>query len=327
MRGVLPGICSLVLCSTSLAEQPVPLVLEAKIPLDDVRGRIDHLAIDVIHERLFVAALGNNTVEVVDLAARKVTRTLAGLHEPQGVAYSPRAQTLYVANGGDGSLRAFRGPELTPAGGIALGEDADNVRIDEDQQQIYVGYGSGALAVIDQSTYRKVAAIPLAAHPESFQLEKSGPRIFANVPDAGEIAIMDRRTNKQTGSWPTKDLRANFPLALDEPNKRVLTVFRRPATIALFNLESGADMGRIGTCGDADDIFVDDKRGYVYVSCGEGFIDVLADRNSSLTRVARLKTIAGARTALFSPELGRLFLAARAAAGEQAAIWVFRASE
>jgi DNA-binding beta-propeller fold protein YncE len=311
----------------SFAAQRAPLALEAKISLGDVRGRIDHLAIDVARHRLFVAALGNNTVEVVDLANRKVARSLTGFDEPQGVAYSARTATLYVANGGDGSVRAFRGAELTPAGSVELGEDADNVRIAEERQQLYVGYGAGALAVIDQATYRKVADIPLRGHPESFQLEKAGPRIFVNVPDAGEIAVVDRRTNRQIAGWPTQDLRANYPLALDESGKQVLAAFRRPATLAIFNMTDGAKVSQASICSDADDVFVDDKRRLVYVSCGEGFVDVLASRDNRYARIARVETVAGARTALFSPELSRLFVAARASADEPATIWVFRAAD
>jgi YVTN family beta-propeller protein len=327
MRPASLGICSLVLCSLSFAEQGAPLVLETKIPLGDVQGRIDHLAVDAEGQRLFVAALGNNTVEVVDLAKRKAARTLTGFDEPQGVAYSPTIRTLYVANGGDGSVHIFRGDELTPAGRIKLGADADNVRVDPTGRRIYVGYGDGALAVIDQSTHQKIADIPLKGHPESFQLEKSGSRIFVNVPDAGEIAIVDRPANRQIAGWPTRELHANYPMALDEANQRVLAVFRRPAVLAIYTFADGAEKARIPTCGDADDVFVDEKRGYVYVSCGEGFIDILARRDETYARAARVKTVPGARTALFSPDLGRLFLAARARASEPEAVWVFRVSE
>ena len=308
------------------AAEDSPLTLETRIALPDVKGRIDHLAIDVAHQKLFVAALGNDTVEVIDLASAKRSRSLTGFTEPQGVAYSPGTDTLYVANGGDGSLRTYRGASLNPSARIELGGDADNVRIDSQQQRIYVGHGNGALAVIDQKTNQKLLDIPLEAHPESFQLEHSGSRIFVNVPDAGEIAVVDRRTSKQIASWPTKDLRSGYPLALDEPNKRVLAVFRRPAVLAAFDMDSGRETFRSTTCGDADDVFVDGKAGLIYVSCGEGFIDVLAAASGGLERRARVTTVKGARTSWFSPDTRRLYVAARAAE-EPAAIWIFRAPE
>src|SRR5262245_57836307 len=213
MRAVTLGMCAVVLWAASAGAEQPPLILEAKISLGQVRGRIDHLAVDTKGRRLFVAALGNDTVEVVDLAARKVVQSIHGLKEPQGVAYDPAEDVLYVANGGDGSLRMFRGSQLSPAGRIEVGADADNVRIDAVDRRVYVGYGEGALAVMDQSTHRKVADILLKGHPESFQLEESGARAFVNVPDAGEIAVADRKSGKQVAAWPTKNLHANYPMA------------------------------------------------------------------------------------------------------------------
>src|SRR5437764_1284549 len=168
-----------------------PLVLEAKIPLGDVRGRIDHLGIDLKRQRLFVAELGNNSLGVVDLAAGKVLRTIAGLSEPQGVAYVPATDSVYVANGGDGSVRIMRGEDLGPSGRLDLGDDADNVRVDEQRNRVLVGYGKGALAVIDPATRTKVGDIRLKAHPEGFQIDETGGRVFVNVPDAGAIEIVD----------------------------------------------------------------------------------------------------------------------------------------
>src|SRR5262249_52209738 len=125
------------------------LQIETKIPLGNVRGRIDHMAADVDRRRLFVAELGNNTVGVVDSGQSKVLQVLDGLKEPQGVGYLPSTDTLYVANGGDGSLRLYQGPSYTKNGRIDFGNDADNVRVDQSRQHVVVGYGDGALAVID----------------------------------------------------------------------------------------------------------------------------------------------------------------------------------
>jgi len=133
------------------------LQLEAKIPLGSVRGRIDHLAIDLARRRLFIAELGNNSVAVVDLQRRQVTQTLTGLAEPQGVGYLPSSDTLYVASAGDGTVRLFEGASLKPGFSIPLGEDADNVRVDDAAHRVFVGYGSGALAVIDAMSRAKTA--------------------------------------------------------------------------------------------------------------------------------------------------------------------------
>ncbi|HEX3913292.1 MAG TPA: YncE family protein [Steroidobacteraceae bacterium] len=298
--------------------------LEAKISLGDVHGRIDHLAIDLKRQRLYVAELGNDSVGVVDLKERKTLRTLTGLKEPQGIGYVPSTDTLYVANAGDGSVRLFRGENLMPFGQIALGADADNIRVDDAAHRVFVGYGDGAIAVIDTQSQRKIADIPLGAHPESFQLDRSSPHIFVNVPDAREIATVDRMTDKRVTRWPTENFSGNFPLALDEPHQRIISVFRHPAKVAAFRMQDGGLLTAVDTCGDSDDVFVDEKRKRIYVSCGEGSIDVLANQGESYISVGRIPTASGARTSLFIPGIDRLALAVRATGATPAAIWIFR---
>jgi DNA-binding beta-propeller fold protein YncE len=317
------ALCALGWAVLGSTAERAALVLEAKIPLGDVKGRIDHLAIDVAHRRLFIAELGNNTIGVVDIDGRKIVRRLEGFDEPQGVAYVPETETLYVANGGNGVLSALRGVQLEFAGKLALDEDADNIRIDRDRGHIYVGAGSGNLTIIDAAAFKKVGEIDLKGHPESFQLD-DGSRIYVNVPDAKEVAVVDRNTKKQIASWPTAALRSNYPMVLDSSRKRVLVAFRQPATLVSFDAASGMVQGRSEICGDADDVFVDARRGRIYVACGQGVIDVLTNHNDHATLVSRIDTSTGARTALFSPDLDRLFVAARATADEGAAVWVFR---
>jgi YVTN family beta-propeller protein len=307
--------------------QPVettPLQLEAKIPLGNVRGRIDHMALDLKRQRLFVAELGNDSVGIVDLANRKLIRTITGLKEPQGVGYDASTDMLYVANAGDGSVRLFEGVDYAAGGRIELGSDADNIRVDAAANRIFVGYGSGALAVIDPSTRGKVGDIPVKAHPEAFQIDPDTSQIFVNVPDARGIAVVDRVSQKQIGKWPIPDHGANFPMALDPVRRQVLVIFRSPAELGVFSMTGGKLIATADTCGDADDLFVDAKRGRVYVSCGSGFLDVFETQGATYRRTARIPTVSGARTSLFVPELDRLLVAVRAGSEEPAAIWVFR---
>ncbi len=303
-----------------------PLVLEAKIPLGEVSGRIDHLAIDVKRQRLFVAELGNDTLGVVDLAAGKVPRTVGGLKEPQGVAYVDFADSIYVANAGDGSVRVLRGDDLVPIGRIELGDDADNIRVDAQHSHVLVGYGKGALAVIDPGSRTKTADLRLKGHPEGFQIDETGTQVFVNVPDAREIEVVDL-ASEANRSLPTEDLRSNFPMAIDRDAHRVLVVFRSPATLMALSSQDGRVAAKLETCGDADDVFVDAKRRRVYVSCGEGVVDVLEQREAGYGRLARVPTVSGARTSLFVPEFDRLYVAARAQPNEPAAIWVFQPAQ
>ena len=300
-------------------------MLEAKIPLGEVSGRIDHLGIDVARRRLFVAEFGNNSLGVVDLPASKVARTIAGMSEPQGVAYVPFADSVYVANRGDGSVRILRGEDVAPVGRIDLGSDADNVRVDPNHRRVVVGYGNGALAVIDPTTRTKTEELRLKAHPEGFQIDETGTQAFVNVPDAGDIEVVDlvAGTNR---SLPMRGARSNFPMAIDAEGHRVLVVFRSPPTMMAVAIPKGSIATEVETCGDADDVFVDRQRHRVYVSCGEGVVDVFEQDQAGYRRLARVPTVVGARTSLFVPDLDRLFLAARARSSEPAAVWVLRPS-
>ena len=309
--------------ATSAQTASPPLVLEAKIPLGQVSGRIDHLGIDVKRQRLLVAELGNNSLGVVDLAAGKVLRRISSLREPQGVVYVPSSDSVFVANAGDGSVRVLRGEDLTPIGQIDLGDDADNVRVDAVRNRVLVGYGKGALAVIDPAGLSKTADIRLKAHPEGFQIDETGTQVFANVPDAHEIVVVDLATGS-TQSLPTQGAGSNFPMAIDGEAHRLLVVFRSPPTLMAFSSQNGHVAAKVETCGDADDVFFDRKRRRVYVSCGAGAVDVLEPDEQGYRRLARVPTVSGARTSLFVPELDRLFVAGRAGSNEPAAIWVFR---
>jgi YVTN family beta-propeller protein len=302
----------------------LPLQLESKIPLGDVRGRIDHMAIDLPRQRLFVAELGNDSVGIVDLKNRKLIHTIGGLSEPQGVGYVLSMETLYVANARDGSVRAFLGADYAAAGKIDLDDDADNIRVDTSTNQVIVGYGKGGLAVIDAKAFRKIADISLGAHPESFQLDPGSNQIFVNLPDAHAIAVVDRQTGKRTATWLMTIAGGNFPMALYPNAGHVLTIFRSPAKLGVFSIKDGALLASPDICGDADDLFVDAKRNRLYISCGDGFLDVLDAEGNAYKRVAHIPTVRGARTSLFVPELDRLLLAVRAESGEPASIWVFR---
>jgi DNA-binding beta-propeller fold protein YncE len=319
-------LLGLALLASSLGEaaKPPPLQLETKIALGKVSGRIDHMAMDLGRQRLFVAELGNNTVGVVDVKEGRLLKTIAGPKEPQGVGYEPSTDTLFVADAGDGAVLLFEGPKLAPAGRIELGDDADNIRIDADHGRVIVGYGNGSLAMIDPKSRAKTGSVTLDGHPESFQLDGTGERIFVNVPSGRHVAVIEGAARATSAKWRLGDAGANFPMAVDQEASRLVVVTRSPAKLLAFGLSDGSLAAKTDSCGDADDIFVDPKRHRVYVSCGEGFIDVFEPRDGGYEKVAQIRTASGARTSFFSPELDGLFLAVRASGGEPAAIWVFR---
>ena len=323
-RTIALGLAGLALAGGTASAQSAdkgPLQLEAKILLGDVRGRIDHMAVDLKRQRLFVAELGNDSVGVVDLANHSVIRTIVGLNEPQGVGYEASTDTLFVANAQDGSVRLFEGNEYNATGRIELGSDADNVRIDTAAGHVVIGYGAGGLAVFDPSTRSKLQNAPLEAHPESFQIVED--RIFVNLPNAHAIAVVDSTSGKQIANWPM-DQGGNFAMTVDRARSRILVAFRSPPALAAFAMTDGKSVATTETCGDVDDLFVDAKRNRVYVSCGAGFVDVFDASATSYRRIARVSTATGARTSLFVPEIDRLLVAVRAGPAGPAAIWMFK---
>jgi DNA-binding beta-propeller fold protein YncE len=308
----IPGLLVLafLLLLRATAQEEKPLRLAQTITLPAVEGRIDHLAVDVQSQRLFLAALGNNTLEVIDLKAGKVIHSVKGLREPQGVAFVPEANAVYVANGEGGNCEAFAADSLAPLRSAKFSGDADNLRYEPDAKLLYVGYGDGAIGIFEALTGKIVGDIKLPAHPEAFALEQTGARIFVNIPSAKQVAVIDRKKRAVVAKWPVTQAAANYPMALDESHHRLFIGCRHPARILVLDTGSGKTVTQFDCAGDTDDVFYDAKNKRVYVSGGEGFISVFAQLDADKYQpIAKIPTAPGARTSLFVPALGRLYLA------------------
>jgi hypothetical protein len=314
-----------VLCPLSVHVAEAQLLLEQTIALHGVHGRIDHMAFDPGRKRLIVAELGNDTVDVIDVVAGVPLHRFTGLREPQGVGYAQRADTILIANAGDGSVRLFKASDYSPAGAVSLGDDADNVRIDPRNGLAVIGYGDGGLALIDPASRAKVADIRVPAHPEGFQIDAATGRAYVNIPDARQIAVVDLDARRVVATWATRDAHGNFPMALDPSQSLLAAVFRSPPVLLLHDIAGGAERQKLSMCGDADDVFFDPRRPRIYISCGAGELAVLERGMSGWHVLDPIHTASGARTSLFVPELDRLFVAERAGLlGSDAAIVVYR---
>jgi DNA-binding beta-propeller fold protein YncE len=301
-----------------------PLVLLATINLPGVQGRIDHLAVDADSQRAFVAALGNNTVEVLDLRTNTHVKSLAGFHEPQGIAALANLKAIAVANGEGTGIQLLSSDDYTPGPSVRLGDDADNVRYDAKASRIYVGYGDGALAAIDATDRTVLGRVRFSGHPESFPLEQDGPRAIVNVPSAGQLVVVDRVAMKVIATWPVTTASANFPLAFDESGHRLFVGCRRPAKVIVYDSSRGKEVASFDIVGDTDDIFFDKVRERLYVSGGEGFVDVFDTRpDRRFSRIARVSTAPGARTSLYVPALDRLLVAVPRRDGQKAEVRVY----
>lgn len=301
----------LLLTSWARGQEASELRQVATIALPNVEGRIDHMAYDAQSGRLYVAALGNNTVEVIDIRQKKVIHTISGLRDPQGIGIVPSAHKLFVANAKDGSCRIFDDRSYQLVSSVDLKDDADNVRYDPRLNRMYVGYGDRALAVLDAQTGRRLTDIKLPAHPESFQLESKCRRIFVNLPKAdGVVAVIDRDKAQVVRTWPIGDAKANFPMALDETGHRLFVGCRKPAKLVVINTETGRPVDVLDCVGDTDDVWFDGAAGRVYVSGGEGFVSIFTLAEGGHYKPAgRTRTAPGARTSLFAADTGTLYVA------------------
>jgi DNA-binding beta-propeller fold protein YncE len=324
MRVWLPLLATLMIVVPGFGtDSPTPLKLVGTIPLPNIDGRIDHFSFDLQHQTVFVAALGANAVVSVDLAHGKVLASILGLKEPQGVLYVPENGHLYIANGGDGSVRIYESSTLKLIKSITLGDDADNIRYDTATKTIWIGYGSGAMAALDLDG-NKLFDIPVGEHPEAFALENRGNQMFVNVPRKKEVAVLDRSAKKLIATYGT-GLTGNYPMALDEANHRIFVGCRVPARLLVLDAVSGKTVAELDTVSGTDDLFYDAPKHRIYVLGGGGLVVTYSQTNANTySEISRVPTSAGGRTGLFIPELRELLVAIPRKGSQDAFVQVFR---
>ena len=315
----------LLLAGAAHSQESKPLSLAARIDLPNVNGRIDHFSADLKGQRLFVSALGNHTMEVLDVQAGKHLRTIPDLAEPQGAYYDPSTNRLFVACAQNGAVKIYDAGTFHLLQTVKLGDDADNVRYDTRADRVIVGYGNGALGFLDANG-KKIGEIAMDAHPEYFQLEKTGARVFVNVPHSKEIQVADLVKGLPLAKWQLTSASSNYPMALDEVNHRLLIGCRSPARLLVIDAETGKQTASVEIVGDTDDLFYDAARKRVYVIGGQGFVDVFDQKSADqYDRLAHIATAAGARTGLFVPDWGKLFVAVPHRGEQRAEVLVYEA--
>ena len=321
--------------NTTLAQTParefLPLQLEEQIPVPGVAGRLDHFTSDAKRRRLFVSALGNNSLEVIDVFAGRVIHSIKGLAEPQGPLYVPGVDKLYVANAEDGKVRVYDGATYTLRKTLDFGKDPDNMRYDETSKTVFVGFGEddGGIAMIDPKTDERVGQVyKTEGHPESFQVEASGGHLYVNVPDAGNVVeSIDRKTGAVT-KWALKGLRANYAMALNEADHRLFTITRKTPMMVVLNTETGNEVARLRAAGECDDVYFDASRKRIYVIGAEGFISVFQQNDPDhYELVANVPSGIGIRTGYFFTKRDRFYVGVPAKGSEPAQIWTYEAED
>ena len=322
-------VCILASFTVGAVAEP-PLQRVRTIALKGPAGGLDHLALDSKRERLFVANTVNGSLDVVDLKAGKLFKQISGQERIRGVDYSPEADRVFVGNGTGGVCNTFDGDKYELLKSVPLGIDADNVRYNPRTQRIYVVHADNELSVIDAKDYTLRSPIALPKSLGAFRLEVGRPRMYVNAKE-GEVVVIDTDRDAVIGRFPVAPAGVNAAVAIDELNRRLFIGCRKDPSLLVMDSDTGKIMATVPIPGDVDDLSFDARRGRIYASCGVGAIAVIhqidADRYESL---ATIPTVAGARTSVFSPDTGQLYLAVPRRADrpdqEHPEVWVYRAS-
>jgi YVTN family beta-propeller protein len=311
------------------AQMASPLSLQRTITLPGVTGKFDHFAYDPDGNRLFVASAGNHSVEVIDLSSGKVTESLTGLGKPHGLAWIAETKRLFASDGLQGDLKIYDGAPLQQMKSIGLSDDADDMVYDGGTKLLYVGHGGGTvhpakIAVVDTTSQTVVTNLPVATHPEGLEIDKANDRIFANIADAGEIAVIDGKTHARSATWKLTRAKDNVPLAYAEESQILFVACRTPARLVILDGNSGKELADLPSDAGADDIFYDAELHRIYLIAGSGAVDVYEiDANKSVRALSVTRTSTGAKTGLLVPSQHTLYVGVPGSDGKQALILVY----
>jgi DNA-binding beta-propeller fold protein YncE len=297
------------------AEPPSPLTLRQTIPLAGVTGKFDHFAIDLESHRLFAAATGNHSVEVIDLKTGKVEQSFTGLGKPHGLAWVEATSSLYVADGALGELRVYKGTPLALAGKIKLSDDADDMVYDDVHHLLFVGHGGSdaanpaRVAVVDTERFALVASLPVATHPEALEIDPQSRRVFVNIADSNEVDVIDSTTRTINTQWKLTRAADNVPLAFDAEHQFLFVACRTPGTLIALDAANGKELASLKSADGADDLFYDAALRRLYLISGAGEVDSYQlDVAKILHPLGAVLTAPGAKTALFVPAQSLLYV-------------------
>ena len=311
-----------------------PLRLVQTIPLSNVKGRLDHMDVDVKGKRLFVAGLENGTFEVVDLRAGKWVSSIPGFKKPQGALFVPELNKLFLASGDDGMLRVFRGDTLQLLDSMHLELGPNRVVYEPKSKLVYVGYGGkdagkdyGEVGIIDAQNDQVVGGIEVVAHPSELLLDKAGKTLFVFVSIANKLQVIDTKKREVVSTWPVSSQRPG-DAAFDDSTSRLFIGTRTPAEMIVMDSKSGKEIVHLPTPESMDGVYFDAARKRIYVSGGRelevGLAFVYQQKDADHYEIiGKVPTRDGAGTSFWSPELDRYYVAAQATDKVQAAILVY----
>jgi DNA-binding beta-propeller fold protein YncE len=311
-------IASLPAFLSTQAQVAPPLKLEATIPLPGFTGDFDHFAMDEKGSRLFLAGEDHKTVEVFDLRTNRRLRSIAGFGTPHSIMYLPETDRILVADGDKGTLQILRGSDYAVVDHVDGLAGADSMRLDAATQTLYVVTGGkdvpldySFIVAINLKTNKKISELRIESnHVEAFALEFSSSRLFVNITDKHEVAVIDRKAMSEIARWPIGSQADNSPMAYDEPHHRLLIVCRNPGTLLVMDSDNGKIVAHLPATERSDDIAFDAASGRVYVPGGEGYTSVFRQRSADhYELLAKVKTEPGGKTCLLAASFARFYVA------------------
>src|SRR5271165_1138096 len=318
-----------VTCSAP-AQSDSPLKLINTISLPGVAGKFDHFAYDAIGHRLFAAATGNHSVEVIDLQTGKVTQSITALAKPHGLAWIADTGRLYASDGSQADLKVYQGSPFKQIADVKLSDDADDMIYNAATRQLYVGHGGGSaadpghVAVIDTNSQTLIMNLPVSAHPEGLDIDERDNRIFVNIADSAEVAIIDGTTHAVSATWKLTRAKDNVPLAYDADDKLLFVACRTPGRLLMLDGASGKELADLPASGGVDDLFYDPRLHRIYLIAGSGSVDVYEiDAGKTVRSLGSTPTVNGAKTGLFIPSLATLIVGVPGTTGRPAEIRLY----
>lgn len=317
------------------ATPPVKLVQTIIMPNVPTGPYTDHLTVDLKGHRLFTTPQAHHSVEVFDIDSGKLLHDITGLGNVHAIAYRSDLDRIYLVDGEPGLVRAFDGHDYHPLQTVKLRPNADSMIADPEAKFMYVVDGGDEahedfsfLSVIDTATVKDVADVKLdSAIPEQMALEEKGTRLFVDLADKNQVAVVDSQKHTLITTWSITRGKKPIAITLDEAHHRLFVGCRNTdmeGSIVVFDTETGKEVGAFPTGGWVDYLGFDPSTERLYATCGTGYLYVYQQRDPDHYDLAgQAETAVMAKTGLLVPELHRVFVSVPHLGGTPAKILVF----
>jgi DNA-binding beta-propeller fold protein YncE len=294
------------------------LRLASTVTLPGYKGDFDHFAVDRERGRILLAAEDHATLEVFDLKTGRHLKTITGFGVPHSILIRPGAKTIIVTDS-DQMSHVLDAETYAPKGSITLVPGADSAAYDSAANVYYVVTGGKdvkmatcTLAAVNPDTGKVLASIEFKDnHVEAMTLEKGGSRLFINLAQTNQVAVVDRKSMKVLAMWPVPPAKQNAMVALDEPTHRLFVVARDPGMVIVMSSDDGKVITTAPAPLRADEVLYDAAAHRLYVPGGEGYIGVYdTSEPKKLKEIAKVPSAYGAKTAMLLADKKQMLVAA-----------------